>query len=140
MLEEPDYQKFPRLRDLCGFETVVGPGDLLYIPNCWWHQVETLHESTVSITFWYKVRYNLCNGMNGQLPLARLIMLSSVYIDLSTTWMSNTIDWEYSSNLSLMSISSYVGYETGNIHQTQAKNLKRFPKFSLNFVPVLKPV
>ena len=30
--------------------------------------------------------------------------------------MSNTIDWEYSSNLSLMSISSYVEYETGNIN------------------------
>ena len=26
------------------------------------------------------------------------------------------IDWEYSSNLSLMSISSYVEYETGNIN------------------------
>ena len=38
-------------------------------------------------------------------------------IDLSTTWMSNTIDWEYSSNLSLMSISSYIEYETGNIYQ-----------------------
>ena len=33
------------------------------------------------------------------------------------TWVQhgcNTIDWEYSSNLSLMSISSYVEYETGN--------------------------
>ena len=33
----------------------------------------------------------------------------------SEAWISNTIDWEYSSNLSLMSISSYVEYETGNI-------------------------
>ena len=39
-----------------------------------------------------------------------------MYIDLSTTWMSTTIDLEYSSNLSLMSISSYVGYETGNMY------------------------
>ena len=34
-------------------------------------------------------------------------------------WISNTIDWEYSSNLSLMSISSYVvrsTKETGNIN------------------------
>ena len=30
--------------------------------------------------------------------------------------MSDTIDWEYSSKLSLMSISSYVEYETGNIY------------------------
>ena len=28
-----------------------------------------------------------------------------------------SIDWEYSSNLSLMSISSYVEYETGNIYR-----------------------
>ena len=34
-------------------------------------------------------------------------------------WISSTIDWEYSSNLSLMSISSYVvrsTKETGNIY------------------------
>ena len=34
----------------------------------------------------------------------------------SEAWISNTIDWEYSSNLSLMSISSYLEYETGNIY------------------------
>ena len=41
----------------------------------------------------------------------------------SETWISNTVDWEYSSNLSLMSISSYVVHstkETGNIHDTAA--------------------
>ena len=54
-LEDPDYKRFPRLRDLHGFETLVGPGDLIYIPNCWWHQVETLTENSVSVTFWYKV-------------------------------------------------------------------------------------
>ena len=49
---------------------------------------------------------DICNGMDG----------TTANIDLSTTWISNTIDWEYSSNLSLMSISSYVEYETGNIY------------------------
>ena len=34
----------------------------------------------------------------------------------SEAWIYNTIDWEYSSNLSLMSISSYVEYKTGNIY------------------------
>jgi hypoxia-inducible factor 1-alpha inhibitor (HIF hydroxylase) len=55
-LEAPDYFMFPKVKDLRGFETVVGPGDILYIPNCWWHQVETLSENSVSITFWFKVR------------------------------------------------------------------------------------
>ena len=43
---------------------------------------------------------------------------SSSVGELKMTWISSTIDWEYSSNLSLMSISSYVVHstkETGNI-------------------------
>ena len=42
-------------------------------------------------------------------------------------WISNTIDWECSSNLSLMSISSYVVHstkETGNIYYAQMPNPK----------------
>ena len=38
------------------------------------------------------------------------------------TWISDTIDWGYSSNLSLMSFSSYVVHstkETGNMYTTQ---------------------
>ena len=42
--------------------------------------------------------------------------LNSLILRGSEAWISNTIDWEYSSNLSLMLISSYVEYETGNIH------------------------
>ena len=39
----------------------------------------------------------------------------------------NTIDWEYSSNLSLMSISSYVEYETGNIYMWAANTCRGSP-------------
>ena len=39
----------------------------------------------------------------------------------SEAWISNTIDWEYSSNLSLMSISSYVEYKTGNMYGLNCK-------------------
>ena len=42
--------------------------------------------------------------------------------------MSNTIDWEYSSNLSLMSISSYVEYETGNIYRLDVHDEKKIIK------------
>ena len=62
----------------------------------------------------------------------------------STAWISNTIDWEYSSNLSLMSISSYVEYETGNIYDLLAGNnfpywphSQRGMKFSTLISPLL---
>ena len=53
----------------------------------------------------WKRRMNVSNHNAGRGILRR-----------SEAWISNTIDWEYSSNLSLMSISSYVEYETGNIY------------------------
>ncbi|KAA0185670.1 hypothetical protein HAZT_HAZT002181, partial [Hyalella azteca] len=44
------------MRHLHGHEAIVGPGDVLYIPIYWWHQVESLntHPYTVSLNFWYK--------------------------------------------------------------------------------------
>ena len=46
--------------------------------------------------------------------------LCDVILRGSEAWISNTIDWEYSSELSLMSISSYGVHstkETGNIYE-----------------------
>lgn len=54
--DQPDYAKFPKFKDARGFEGVVGPGEVLYIPIYWWHHVESLMRGgpTISITFWYK--------------------------------------------------------------------------------------
>ncbi|XP_005092336.1 hypoxia-inducible factor 1-alpha inhibitor [Aplysia californica] len=54
--DNPDFEKFPKFADLKGYEGIVGPKDVLYIPMYWWHQVESLsgHGETISITFWYK--------------------------------------------------------------------------------------
>ena len=34
--DNPDYEKFPKFRDVKGFEAVLGPGDVLYLPMYWW--------------------------------------------------------------------------------------------------------
>ena len=36
----PDYEKYPALAKLKGFETMLEHGDALYIPPGWWHYVE----------------------------------------------------------------------------------------------------
>lgn len=33
--DNPDYKRFPKFKDVRGFETVVGPGDVLYLPMYW---------------------------------------------------------------------------------------------------------
>ncbi|KAF5300707.1 hypothetical protein FQA39_LY11069 [Lamprigera yunnana] len=59
--DEPDYNRFPKFKEARGCETVIGPGDVLYIPMYWWHHIESLmHGSyTVTVNFWYK------SGSNG---------------------------------------------------------------------------
>lgn len=54
-LENPDFEKFPNARHISGMEGIVGPGDVLYIPMYWWHQVESIpgQGETISVNFWY---------------------------------------------------------------------------------------
>jgi len=33
--ERPDYRRFPKFRNACGLEAVLGPGDVLYLPSYW---------------------------------------------------------------------------------------------------------
>lgn len=56
-LENPDLERFPEFSQLRGWEAILGPGDVLYLPMYWWHQVESAPRGgyTVSVNFWYKV-------------------------------------------------------------------------------------
>ena len=38
------------------YEIVLQPGDVLYIPNLWWHHFENLSTPCSSVNFWFKVR------------------------------------------------------------------------------------
>lgn len=49
-LDEPDYDRYPRLREAVVLETVLDPGDTLFLPLGWWHQVSALE---LSMSFSY---------------------------------------------------------------------------------------
>ena len=51
----PDLERFPRFAQaLAAAETAeVGPGDALFIPSLWWHNVEALEPVNFSINFWW---------------------------------------------------------------------------------------
>lgn len=50
----PDASRFPRFDDAQGFEVILQPGELLYIPQYWWHHIENLTDECVSINFWFR--------------------------------------------------------------------------------------
>jgi len=51
----PDLQRYPRFaRALEVAETVdVEPGDAVFIPNMWWHNVESLDRVNLSVNYWW---------------------------------------------------------------------------------------
>lgn len=51
-LFEPDYDKFPHFRRATPIEFILEPGDTLYQPAGWSHQIESL-DVTVSVNFFF---------------------------------------------------------------------------------------
>jgi hypothetical protein len=51
-LEAPDLGRFPRFAGTRPYETEIGPGDLLFIPTFWWHQVYSL-TAGISVNIWW---------------------------------------------------------------------------------------
>ena len=38
-VDNPDYERFPALRKVSGYECIIGPGDTLFIPSGYWHYI-----------------------------------------------------------------------------------------------------
>ncbi|HEY9624697.1 MAG TPA: cupin-like domain-containing protein, partial [Crinalium sp.] len=49
-LENPDYEKYPLFKDVHIIETIVNPGEIIFVPVGWWHQVKGLDVS-ISLSF-----------------------------------------------------------------------------------------
>lgn len=50
--EHPDYERFPRFRNAREIRVVLEPGELLYLPRYWWHQMRSL-DTSVSANEWW---------------------------------------------------------------------------------------
>jgi hypothetical protein len=53
----PDFERYPRFRDALQAAQVaeLEPGDVLFYPALWWHQVEALEAFNVMINYWWNV-------------------------------------------------------------------------------------
>ena len=54
-LSAPDLERYPRFaRALAAAEVAeVEPGDAVFLPNLWWHNVESLEPLNLSMNFWW---------------------------------------------------------------------------------------
>jgi hypothetical protein len=54
-IHAPDFERFPRLREALAAAEVADlePGDALFYPAMWWHQVDALEDFNVMINYWW---------------------------------------------------------------------------------------
>lgn len=51
----PDFDKYPRFKDALAHAQIaeLEPGDAIFIPSMWWHQVEGLNDFNIMINYWW---------------------------------------------------------------------------------------
>ncbi len=78
-LEEPDFERFPRLREAIAHAQVaeMEPGDVLYVPKYWWHHVQSHAPFNILINYWWG---NSANGADNPLTafMAGLVALKDL--------------------------------------------------------------
>lgn len=54
-LNNPDFERYPRFREALDHALVaeLEPGDAIYIPALWWHQVDALSPFNVLVNYWW---------------------------------------------------------------------------------------
>jgi hypothetical protein len=54
-LSKPDFTRFPRIKDALenAYIADLEPGDALYYPNMWWHEVEAFDRFNAMVNFWW---------------------------------------------------------------------------------------
>ncbi|MEH6592316.1 MAG: cupin-like domain-containing protein [Halioglobus sp.] len=54
--KNPDFERFPRARQALDAAVVVDlePGDAVFYPSMWWHQVEASSPFNIMINFWWR--------------------------------------------------------------------------------------
>ena len=55
-VRDPDLERFPRYAQALRAAEVaeLGPGDAIYIPALWWHNVEALEDFNVLVNYWWR--------------------------------------------------------------------------------------
>jgi hypothetical protein len=55
-IDAPDLEAYPRFTDAlkAAQRAELGPGDAIYVPSLWWHDVVSLDEFGTAINFWWR--------------------------------------------------------------------------------------
>lgn len=71
----PGFERYSNRNELKEYYTVLQPGEVLYVPQFWWHQMESQTENT-SLSWWFKNQFR--GGQNNDYSKTGILDLSRV--------------------------------------------------------------
>jgi hypothetical protein len=79
-LDNPDIIAYPLFKNAQGYRVIVNPGDVLYLPLHWWHQVRSL-DLSISVNYWWH-RFEFVDGLGFELASVQEIKsLIRIFLD-----------------------------------------------------------
>ena len=75
-IDRPDFARFPRLREALAERQVAElvPGDVLFVPYMWWHQVTSYASFNMQVNYWW----NPATSQNPQTVNPQLALMSAI--------------------------------------------------------------
>lgn len=87
--EEIDVARFPKTKLLKPYYVVLNPGDVLFVPNRWWHHVRCL-DTSLSINTWIPLSTDREYQLQEAVARTLATVLIPSYEDEDSTWLNST--------------------------------------------------
>lgn len=91
-LRNVDNNRFPLFNKATPYECILEPGDVLFLPSGWWHEVHTM-EASISINYWFR-RFDIEKGLE-LLSVQELYKIIKIFIDKGFKIDSKDCEGEY---------------------------------------------
>ena len=86
-LANPDLEKFPKFKQAMDAAIIADlePGDAVFVPSMWWHQVEGLSDINGLVNFWWRTTPEFLGSPTAPL-LHALLSLKSLPVEQREAW------------------------------------------------------
>lgn len=122
--DNPDYDKYPRYVDALAnaFEVTLEPGDVLYVPSMWWHQVKGLDDVNLLMNYWWKKTPQFIPSPLHAMNLA-LLTIKQLPAEQKQAWQSMFEHYIFSEN-SFEHIPEKVKGSLGEMNESTARQMR----------------
>lgn len=122
----PDYERFPKFREAqrAALVAELEPGDALFLPSMWWHNVEGLTDLNILVNYWWRQSPAYMGTPADVLELA-LLAIRDLPPAQKRAW-KHLIDYYVFNNTSetVSHIPEHVRGSIGELNDTLARKLK----------------